>query len=202
MRSNNEHPRAISQEMPQPSITRIGFTVTYIKFQPHLRGGGFQMGTDHGRTIEIDAPAAWWPTTATGFVVNFWLTHSARNITWDIFEFPPWNDADARAEICRVREKLGTQVLRLFMPVLFWHRPLHSRKKTYTLPELTFAKKGNFPKVGAKSRKRGNFFSQYIYGSAEGTWKNMSRSRQSDLVRRQSDLISRQSALISLGASM
>ena len=165
------------------------------------------MGTDHGRTIEIDALAAWWPTTATGFVVNFWLTHSARNITWDIFEFPPWNDAGARAEICRVREKLETQVLRLFMPVLFWHRPLHSRyekKPRILCPCSLSRKKVNFSKVGANSRNQEKWviFQSIHLGKRWRDMKNISRSRQSDLIRRQSDLISRQSALISLSASM
>ena len=48
-------------------------------------------------------------------------------------------------------------------------------------------------KVNVMQWPRGNQSSAWarLYGSAEGTWKNIFRSRQSDLISRQSVLISR-----------
>ena len=39
VKSCDIHIRAISQEMPQPSLTKIHLTITYIKFHSNFPGG-------------------------------------------------------------------------------------------------------------------------------------------------------------------
>ena len=38
MSSSDKHPKAMSQEMPQPSITKISLNITYLKFHSQLPG--------------------------------------------------------------------------------------------------------------------------------------------------------------------
>ena len=58
--SNNIHLRAISQKIPQPSITKINLKITYLKFHSNLPEAYYPdikiHGADMGPTWVLSAP--------------------------------------------------------------------------------------------------------------------------------------------------
>ena len=47
VKSSDSHIRAISKEMPQPSITKIGLKITYIKFHSNFPGANELKSESH-----------------------------------------------------------------------------------------------------------------------------------------------------------
>ena len=96
VKSNDIHIRAISQEMPQPSIIKIRLKITYLKFHPNFPRANELIALTRIKYARGIQPESCWfcktrnrtRETWSGRIINFLINGSYRFITGLIFWHP------------------------------------------------------------------------------------------------------------------